>query len=321
MNVRNITSIGAMIMVVAASLAYMVSVGLPVTDKLGVRTAQLKISHSNGLVVGSRVLYRGVPIGRVTDVHTSLTGVTIGWNYKDSYTIPVRSQFRVDSLSVLGEAYLNVVPPSSDSGPGLPAGAVLTAQSVSVPTSFDELSQRLVKVLEQVRTDKVDQIVAEMNQGLVVDQNVLANLNRAGVLLQTTILSTRTPFTALLDKFQDLLARGADLSGSLAESGDPVRDLGEQIKVFLDWCTQFVRTDNLPTELTNGAGPFLERLQGFLDKAAPNIKVIGDASLPAISAVTSQLRTVDLGQLMRIAMSVSGTGDGLVVNVGAPGPN
>ncbi len=317
MRVRNLISVGAMMMIIVASVAYLISVGLPVTDRIGVRQASMQLANSNGLVVGSRVLYRGVAIGKVTSVAATLKGVTVDWNYQDGYTIPADSQFRVDSLSALGETYIGISPPEAG-GPGLPDNAVLTSQNVLTPTTFDQLSRKVVEVLQQMHSDKINTVVRATNESLISDQTVLQNLNRAGSLLQTTILSTRVPFTELLTQFQSLLIRGSDLSGSIAAAGDPIRAHGAALQNFLNWCVVFIKKDNLPTALTSGAGPFLENAQRFLDKAAPDLRVIATAATPFVTPALAQAKTVDLSQLFSTAMAVAGDGTGLNVALGAP---
>ncbi len=315
MNTKNVASVTAMLAVVIVALGYMHSVGLSVSDGIGVRKAELRVANANGLVQGSRVLFRGVAIGKVTNVESSFDGVVVRWNYDNSYAIPASSSYRVDNLSALGESYLGVVP-GSDDGPSLHDDAVLTARSVTVPTTFDELSARLVRALGQLHTDKVNDLVAEFNSALPSDKGVLTDLNHAGVMLNSAILSTTAPFEQLLKDFQTVLDRGAGLSDSLAASGAPTAAMADKIRVFLDWCAKFIVQDNLPTALTEGAGPFLERAQVFLDKVAPDLKVLGDAALPSVGSATSILKTADLSQLMRIALSTAGSGDAVVLSAG-----
>lgn len=317
MNVRNLIAVTAMVLVAVLSLAYMTTIGLPVGRDFGVRTASLTVGQSTGLVRGSKVLYRGVEIGRVTAIDASLTGVTVRWNYQDDYRIPVSSQFRVDNLSALGESYIGVIPPDdAEEGPVLTDGAVLTAEQVEVPTTLDELSARVVGLLEQVHSDDVDAIVEAVNEGFVGDRSVLANLRHGSTLLESTIVATRAPLETLLDKFQDLLVRGAQVSDSLASTQEGLTTFGDEFAEFLDWCVTFIVEDNLPTELTDGAGPFLENALSALNRAAPDIKILGDAALPAVSQATGRLKSVDLSQLLRTALATAGTGDGIVLNVG-----
>jgi len=325
-NGRTLVSILGLLALVAGSLTYLNSLGLSVTQNANVRHATMLVQHTNGLVVGSKVLLRGVTIGRVTAVSPSVRGVRIEWNYKDKYTIPVDSNYRIDNLSALGETYLGITPKTT-SGPALSNGVVLTASTVSVPTTVDELSARVTRFLEQIDSKRVRAIVDEINTGLVADQQVLTNIHHAGSLLETTILATRGSLTELLTDFQPLLTNGAEVSGAMAASGDPVERFAIGLAKFLseggkkastsaDGKDGFIVATNSPTSLNREAKPLLEHVQKFLDEAAPDLKVLSDAALPSVASGARSLRSVDLGALMKTALATSGNGQGLVVKVG-----
>lgn len=324
---RTGASIVALLALVAASLLYLGSVGLSVTDNYGVRTASMTVPETNGLVVGSRVLLRGVAIGKITSVQPSVSGVAVDWNYKDEYQIPVNSTYRVDNLSALGETYLGITPNVS-SGPTLGDGVALTATKIEVPTTIDELSARFTRLLEQMNAKKVRGIIGEINTGLVADQQVLNNIANASALLETTILTTRGSLTDLLTRFQPLLKRGSDVSDSLAAAGDPVSRFADGLALFLteggkkagsgspDGKDGFIVSTHSPDSLNNQAKPLLENVQRFLDRSGPDLKVLGNAAFPAVSSASATLRTVNLSNLMRTALATAGTGNGLVVRVG-----
>ncbi|ASR01252.1 MlaD family protein [Gordonia rubripertincta] len=326
LNGRTLVSIAGLLALIVASLAYLNSLGLSVTNNVNVRHATMMVQHTNGLVVGSKVLLRGVPIGRVTSVKPSVEGVRIEWNYKDKYSIPVNSAYRVDNLSALGETYLGITP-KTESGPVLSNDVVLTASTITVPTTVDELSARVTRFLEQVDSRQVRSIVDEINEGLPADQEVLTNIQHASALLEATILATRGSLTTLLTDFQPLLTKGAGISDSLAASGDPVERFAVGLAKFLseggkkastsaDGKDGFIVTTNSPTSLNREAKPLLEHVQKFLDEAAPDLRVLSDAALPSVASGARSLRSVDLGALMRTALATAGDGYGLVVKVG-----
>ncbi|MGW0037009.1 MlaD family protein [Gordonia sp. NPDC003376] len=323
---KTVVSIAAMLALVVVSLVYMNSLGLRVAEGRDTRTAAMTVPHTNGLVVGSKVLLRGVTIGRVTAVEPSVSGVRIAWDYRDRYQIPVDSEFRVDNLSALGETYLGIIP-RTDHGPRLSDGVVLTASSVTVPTTVDELANRVTRFLEQINSKRVAAIVDEVNTGLVADQQILSRIAEASALLETTVLTTRGSLTELLTQVQPLLGRGADVADDLAASGDPVERFGVGLAKFLseggkraatsaDGQDGFIVATNAPFSLDDQAKPLLENIQRFLDAASPDLRVLGDAALPAVAAGAAGLRAVDLSVLTRTALATVGDGNGLVIGVG-----
>ena len=318
-------SVLAMLALMAVSILYLGSVGLSVTDNHGVRTANLELRETNGLVVGSRVLYRGVPVGKVTKVEPSVTGVAVEWNYKEKYTIPANSGFRVDNLSALGETYLGITPRGAG-GPELSDGVRLAASSVEVPTTIDELSARFTRLLEQVNEKKVRTIIDEANTGLVPDRELLGDIANASALLEATIITTRGSLTELLDRFQPLLIKGAEVSDAMAAAGKPFAGFADGLALFVteggksrptsrDGKDGFIVSTYAPDSLNNQAGPLLTNIQRFLDRPAPDLKILGEAVSPAVTASAATLRTVDLGDLMRTALATAGDGNGLVVTV------
>lgn len=331
--VRNLISAVAMLALTAGALFYMGTVGLSVTDNVNVRTASMTIPNTNGLTTGSRVLLRGVAIGKVTDVTAELNGVRVQWNYKKDYAIPSNAVFRVDNLSALGETYLGILAaPNGHEAAPLPDGAVLAATQLTVPTTIDEFSARFTNFVKQVNSGDVQTIAKELNTGLLADQQILTSFAHAGALLESTVLSTRGQLTQLLGIFQEILRKGSAMSDAIAAAGEPAEEMTRSLINFIDYADKpngFVQTltmvrGNLdrnvdpPPMLTEGVGPFLQNLIAFLTKASPDIKVLADAALPPVTATAAQLKTADLSQLTKMALDAAGSGHGLVVHVGTP---
>ncbi len=70
-------------------------------------------SDINNIVVDSNVLLRGVPVGKVTRIDTSVATATIHFYIDGQYQVPVDSDVRLDNLSALGESYIELEPRSS----------------------------------------------------------------------------------------------------------------------------------------------------------------------------------------------------------------
>ncbi|WP_040801067.1 MlaD family protein, partial [Nocardia higoensis] len=226
MNLKTPLSVLGMVAIAASSLVYLGRIGLE-HDAFGeVRTASMVIPETNGLVAGSRVLVRGVAVGHVTAVHASAAGITVDWNYDGETGIPADSRYRVDNLSALGEAYLSVLPQTS-TGPYLEDGAEIPAEKVSVPTTFDELSQRLTTMLEQVEPEQIRAIFATVDVALPEDPWVLGDLSRAGELLAGTLLQQSGNLTDLFNAVQPVLRQTGTVPGDLAAAAPLLTDFGE----------------------------------------------------------------------------------------------
>ena len=323
---RSALSVAGLLTLIVVALAYLGSVGVSVTENRHVRTATLHVPDANGLVEGSRVLYLGIPIGRIVGVTSSGSGVEIALNYKTRYRIPEDSHYRVDNLSALGESYLGITP-QVESGRALPDGVRLTGARTTVPTTFTELSARLTRLLEQVNVTNVRKIITETNTGLVSDPVVIDQLARAGALLESTVLTTRGSLRDLLERFQTWLDHGAAISPYARASGVPIADFGTGFSKFLgiaagtkeytpDHRDGFVPATDSPRLLNEVAGPLLQKIERVLDNVSPAAQQWGVASMPSVTSAVERMRSVDVSDLMRTAMATAGDGDGLVVRVG-----
>ncbi|MBM7368843.1 MlaD family protein [Gordonia hydrophobica] len=303
-----------MVVVMILSVWYMFTIGLSVTKSANTNSIVMNIPKTNGLQDGSRVLLRGIEVGYVTDVKPSLDGVEVTWNFKKDYKIPRESTYRVDNLSALGETYLGVFP-EVDRGPWLSDGSVLDTTQVAVPTTVDELSERVTRLMNQVDVAAVSGLIDEVNTGLAPDGTTITNLARGSRLLQNTFLSTRPDFETVLDKMQVLFKDGSTVSAALRAAGPPARPFGSNFAEVLGGFGKVVVVTGLPETLDHQIGDFLKNLEAFLAKASPDLKILGDATLPAVIAATDKLKMVDLSELMQTALRTAGRGDGLVLGV------
>jgi virulence factor Mce-like protein len=315
---RTKVSLIGMIVIAIASFLYMDRLGLHTGVGDEVRTAQLVITDTNGLVVGSRVLLRGIAIGYVTELTPSAERVDVTWEYDRSYSIPSDSSFRVDNLSALGEPYVAVLP-TSTSGPYLEDNATISPDQVVVPTTFKELSERLTRLLEQVEPDQVQNIFATIDTGLPEDVDVPGNLSRAGELLASTFTQQSDNFTTLLSTLQPLLMSSETIPGGLRGVTPHLAPFGAGFSGVLDGIRFAVQKGPLRDGIEYGVSPFLVELQKFLDQSATDLNTIGVDLLPGVTAGATSMRTVNVGNLLDVLLESTTTEGAVTVHVPTPG--
>lgn len=316
---RTRASVVGMAAIAFASFLYMDHLGLQTGAFEHRRTATMSVVDTNGLLAGSKVLLRGVEIGRITGVASSAEDVQVSLDYDDSYRIPVDSSFRVDNLSALGETYLAVLP-ENESGPFLDDNAVIDTAKVTVPTTFKELSERLTRLLEQVDPQHIQEIFTEMDIALPDDVRVLGNLNRAGELLATAITQQADNLSTLMNTVQPLLLDSSTVPGDLSGTTPELRGFGEGFNELIDRIYFAMKVSPLRDAVKFGAKPFLsEGLQPFLDKSASDLNTLGVDLLPAARSATAAMSTVDVGQLLDNAMAATASGDAVTVHIRPPG--
>lgn len=317
MNLKTPLSVGGILAIAAASFAYLSHVGLHTGAFHQVRTASMSVTDTNGLVVGSRVLLRGVAVGRVTAIRPAADNVEVSWNYDSGYRIPVASRFRLDDLSALGEAYLSVVP-ATESGPYLADGAVIPDSDITVPTTFQELSARLTRMLEQIQPEQVREIFRTIDVALPDDPAVLGDLSYAGTLLANTLTHQSDKLTELLTVLQPLLRASGSVPGDLAGATPLLVDFGSGFQNVLGG-VYFAASFGPLTSIKDGAAPLIDQLQHFLDTTSGDLNTLGVALLPGVRAGAAAMRTVDLGTVLDNALASTASGDAITIHVRPPG--
>ncbi|NMO03747.1 MCE family protein [Gordonia sp. TBRC 11910] len=307
-------SVLAMVVLAALSITYILNVGLHVRTPNS-RTASMVVPDTNGILVGSRVLLRGIEIGHVTGIDQTVDGAEISWDYNGDTAIPQDSIFRVDNLSALGEAYVAVMPETS-SGPFLADNARIDAKRVLVPTTFKELSQRLTVMLRQVDPTKVRRIMSNVNDGLPDGTEVLGNLNRAGTLLSNELTTQSDAFVTLLSALQPLIMKTGNVPAQLSAVTPLIPRFGKEFNVTLQSVVDVTLfSEHLERGIRDGAGPLFVQLQDFLDANSKDLNTIGVNLLPAARAGAAALRTVDIGRVLDTFLAATKTKGALTVAV------
>ncbi|WP_018178670.1 MlaD family protein [Jongsikchunia kroppenstedtii] len=316
MNTKTALSIAAMLVTSVVALVYMVALGLPVHPFQKTRNASMMVTDTNGLVVGSHILLRGIDIGEVTAIHPDSQAVRVDLKYQSKYRLPVDSTFRVDNLSALGETYISVLP-SGTAGPYLANNDRIDSSRVTVPTTISELSARFTRLLNQLNSKQIQSIMAELNTSLPDGTETIGTIQRASALTAAMLDSTSGSMTDVLKNAQRMLLDSSFLPRGL--SGAAVHIL-EFSKGFNNTMTTAVSTtliSPLPDALSKGTGPLLNNLQAFLDRSGSDIKVLAVDTLPAAMAGAQALSTINLGTLLDRAMAATSTGDAVTIHLSA----
>lgn len=315
---RTRASVAGMAAIAVTSFLYMNRLGLQVDGLASVRTASMAVSDTNGLVVGSRVLLRGVPIGHVTTITSSSDHIEVALTYNSDYHIPTNSRFRLDNLSALGETYISVLP-TSNSGPYLRDNSTIADANVTVPTTIKELSARLTRMLEQVDPNRIGEIFRTLDVALPDDAEVVGDLSRAGSLLAATVLHQSDKLTTLLSTMQPLLMDSSWMGPDLAGTTPELDGFGRDFKDMLNGLHFAVTFGPLRDAIKHGAGPLIAELQVFLDKTSADLNTLGVDILPAARSGAAAIRTVDVGRLLDNALASTSSGDSVTVHLRAPG--
>lgn len=280
---------------IAVFVGYIASLGIRVSPPAKRTSLSLDVPDINNIAVDSRVLLRGVSVGRVTRIDTSVATATIHFYIDEQFQVPADSDVRLDNLSALGESYLEFEPRSSG-GPVLRDGQHIAPDSVKQPPSISELGTSVVRVLNQLDPKQLGDLIGEGDVGLPDPGVVLPNLARSSLLLRNTVADFKGQGREMLDNFQVLLQNAGFVGPALAGAAPSVRDLGPGVNAV--WNDVFRATLwILPTDVKLLSG-FVQRLQRFLDDRGTDLRVLGEATSANVKLIANALKNFDSSQIL-----------------------
>jgi len=167
---------------------------------------QAVFGQVNGLKQGNIVRYAGVEIGKVTAVRVLPQGVAADIMLNVGVKVPVGSKFTIGSDGLLGEKFVNIIPPREINGYLMPNDAV-HGENIQ---GIDEFMESANQVLAEVKT-----LVQSLND-VLGDEKVAAAL-KASVLNAGEITENLNKLTAALtvmadDNKNDVAAMVANLN-------------------------------------------------------------------------------------------------------------
>lgn len=295
MRIRDLVSFIAFATMIAIGVYYVGSLGVRISPPSNRTEVSMQVPDVNSLVVGSNVLLRGVPVGKVTNISTSVQGATVDFYFGDKFHVPVDSEVHLENLSALGESYIGLVP-RTDTGPMLQNGQRIATDSVIQPPSISELATSVVRVLNQLDPGQLQRIVGESDAALPDPNIVMPNLGHASTLLRNEAASMNGRGRVLIDNFQTLLANAGWLGPLLNDLRPQVDRTGAAINRLFSLVTQYI-DPNAPAALY-GFSALLRRIQNLLDQNGGDLKVIGENFGPHITGIAGSLLNFDTGQIL-----------------------
>ena len=295
MKVRDVVSFLAFAAIVVFVLGYFQSLGLRVSPPSERTNLSMEVPDINGLVPGSNVLLRGVPVGKVSNTGATVQAATVDFWIDGQYGIPLDSEVRIDNLSALGESYIGLVPRTED-GPMLRDGQRIATEAITQPPSISELANSVVRVLNQLDSGALHRIITELDTALPDPTAVLPNLSRASMLLRNTAADMQGRGRVLLDNVQAVI-QNAEWVGPVLNGLTP-----SLVQTFI-WSQDLFK--GIPIQLHRGEpenifnlNKLFARLQGFLDTSGGDIKVLGEALQPKLNTIAAALMNFDTGRIL-----------------------
>jgi phospholipid/cholesterol/gamma-HCH transport system substrate-binding protein len=276
----------AIVSVVGVAAMLFVYIQVPTLLGLGRVQVTLELPTSGGLYRFSNVTYRGVQVGKVTDISLTKTGAEATLSIDTSPKIPADLEAEVRSVSAVGEQYVDLRP-RTNSGPYLQNDSVIKGDNVSLPPAIGPVLDRVSKLVSTFPKDRLSALLDESYKGL----------NGAGY------------------DFGSLLDSGAKLSADLNAASDQTRMLADDSRPLLEG--QAGTADSIRTWARSLAG-----FTGQLSKDDPQFRSVlqsGPGFADETSALLNQLKPTlpvllaNLGTVSEILMTYNASLEQLLV--------
>lgn len=127
---------------------------------IGRMTVTMQLPDAGGLYRFANVTYRGVQVGKVTEVDVHRGGAVATLSLDTTTPVPRDLRAEVRSVSAVGEQYVDLQP-RSEAGPFLQDGSVIPASEVIVPEPVGPMMDELSALVTSIPKDKLGQLLDE----------------------------------------------------------------------------------------------------------------------------------------------------------------
>src|SRR3984957_15723496 len=179
---------------------------------IGRYTLKAELPASGGLYPTANVTYRGITIGKVTDVEPTERGAEATMSLDSQYKIPVDTVANVHSVSAVGEQYLDLV---STGNPGKYFAEGQTITKGTVPSEIGPALDTANRGLAALPKDKIATLLDETAE----------SVGGLGPALQRLVDSTQAivgDFRTNITNVNDIIQNSGGVLDSQVKSGDAI---------------------------------------------------------------------------------------------------
>lgn len=261
--VRNQLIIFTIASVIGVGTMIFVYLQAPVLLGLGRIGVTLQVPATGGLYQFSNVTYRGVEVGKVTEIRPSRGGAEITMSLQRSPKIPADLQANIRSVSAVGEQYVDLVP-RTEAGPYLQDGSVITAENTSLPRAVGPMLDQLSALVDSIPTGKLSGLLDESFKALNGTGDDLGALFDASGRLAAG-------FNATGDDTRALIEDAGPLLDGQAEKVDSIRAWASSLAGITE--TTANRDQEVRTILRTGSGA-ADEASRLLNQIKPTLPVL-----------------------------------------------
>ncbi|MDT0274926.1 MlaD family protein [Blastococcus goldschmidtiae] len=244
--------------------------------------------NSGGIFVNAEVTYRGVAVGRVTDMEVVEDGVRVVLRIDpDAEPIPADTEAAVATRSAVGEQYV-ILRPTSEGEPYLDDGAVIPMERTSTPVPVEQMLLNLDELVGSIDQENLRIVIEELGRAFQGAGDDLGRLIDNGNLLLARA-------TESLPQTLELITDGQTVLDTQRDSRSAIRAWAADLRLITD---TLVDMDPDLREIVVNAPDAGEALQTLVDDAGPglgslvrNLDILNGVMIPRLDGVQQMLVT------------------------------
>lgn len=243
---------------------------IPSLAGIGRYTLKAELPASGGLYPTANVTYRGVTIGKVTDVEPTPTGAEATMSIDSRYKIPVDASANVHSVSAVGEQYLDLV---STGNPGKVFSPGQTITKGTVPSEIGPALDTANRGLQVLPADKIPVLLDETAQAV----------GGLGPALQRLVDATQAivgDFRTQINDVNDIIDHSGPILQSQVTSGDAIERWARNLNTL---AAQTAKRDQNVKSILSQSAPTADQLnevftdvRDSLPQTLANLEVVFD---------------------------------------------
>ncbi len=261
--VRNQLIIFTIASIIGVAVMVFTYMQVPTLLGLGRINVILELPAAGGLYQFSNVTYRGVQVGKVTDVRLTGTGAEATLTIDTSPKIPADLQAEVRSVSAVGEQYVDLRP-RTDSGPYLGDGSVIAQDDTTIPQAVGPMLDQVSSLVDSIPEDRISDLLDESFKAF----------NGAGPDLQSLLDSVSTVLgdaNSVSDQARALIDDAGPLLDSQAETTDAIRTWARSLAGVTEQLEQ--NDPEVRALLQQGPG-FAQEVSQLLNQVKPTLPIL-----------------------------------------------
>src|SRR5271163_30013 len=246
--------------VIAMALFY---VQAPTLLGIGRMTVTLELPATGGLYRFSNVTYRGVQVGKVTAVSLTAKGAKATLSLGTSPKIPANLQAEVQSVSAVGEQYVDLRP-RTDSAPYLHNGSVIAMHDTTIPQAVGPMLDQVNALVKSLPKNKIGQLLDEAFQAFNGAGYDLASLSDSASRVSADA-------NKIVDRTRGLTEDSGPLLDAQARTTDSIRQWAHSLAGISDVLAN--DDSQVRTVLQNGPGA-LDEASRLFEQIKPTLPVL-----------------------------------------------